>query len=183
MNWWPKRRNNNKLNYSDALYIPPSRYGTFIFRDEDSNKLKIINKANRFDLSEELITRFMHSSHPMKPIKTRSYLNYNYEAPMTNKNRSLKSVISDINQTTRFSNPTSTVNLQTNYEPFTPFNSKKIETFNRIMYLPTPKTNNPVSKNNEIEIANQNAYELPPVYKKNPAYSGIYVYFIKKIIN
>ena len=178
MNWWPKRNNNNNthiINYSDAVYIPPSRYGTFIFRDENSNNLKIISKrSNNFTSSDDLITKYKYTSPSMKSTKIRSYLNYNYESPVTYTNRGSKHPKLRINQPSLFSNSKSIEKSKTNYEPFTPLNSKQIKTFNRIMYLPKPKINNPVSENNEL-IENQKAYELPPVIKKNPAYSGIFV--------
>ena len=51
---------------------------------------------------------------------------------------------------------------KTSYEPFTPLNSKKINTFNRVMYLPTPKT---IPKSEEISVRTK--IVSPSTFKTN----------------
>ena len=138
MNW----KNQNRLNYSNALYIPPSKYGTYVIADHINNSFKILTK-NPSKI-------FNKVSSNLKAIKMKDYLNYNEDITSTNLN-----TVSKVNRFTR-----DDLRIQkpkiTNCEPFTRYDSKKINTFNRFIYLPAPKTtpdifvkhNTPVSKRN-----------------------------------
>ena len=88
MNRWPKRTKNSALNYSNAIYIPPSRYGTLIYTNNTSNRIKIVSKkVNKLESTNELFI-MPNQSHSHKPtVRTKSYLNYYHDMPTSYVNR------------------------------------------------------------------------------------------------
>lgn len=152
MNW-----SNSK--YSKTIYIPPSKYGTYVIAD-NKNNIKIISKKTSSS-TNPLMNRYSNSAYSMKP-KTKAYLNYNDDILLSYNYRiSTKpngnSTKEDYNRQMSYK-PVQ----KTSYEPFTPLNSKKINTFNRVMYLPTPKT---IPKSEEISVRTK--IVSPSTFKTN----------------
>jgi len=157
MNWSNKfnNKNNNNFNFSRAIYIPPSKFGTYIYTN-NLNSIKIVKVAHNNNNNNKHNNKFSHSTfefnnnnNMMKPNK-KSYLNYyddidySYTHKTSYKSSATPLMFNKaINQrmTTKNANNENLKTKTTNYEPFTNLNSRKINTFNRIMYLPTPKEN------------------------------------------
>ncbi len=154
MNWSNKfnNKNNNNFNFSRAIYIPPSKFGTYIYTN-NLNSIKIVKVAHNNNKHNNKFSHstfeFNNNNNMMKPNK-KSYLNYyddidySYTHKTSYKSSATPLMFNKaINQrmTTKNANNDNLKTKTTNYEPFTNLNSRKINTFNRIMYLPTPKEN------------------------------------------
>jgi hypothetical protein len=175
MNWSNKfnSKNNNNFNFSRAIYIPPSKFGTYIYTN-NLNSIKIVKVTHNNNNNNKHNNKFSHSTfefnnnnNTMKPNKKNNYLNYyddidySYSHKTSYKSPATPLMFNKaINQrmTTKNANNENLKTKTTNYEPFTNLNSRKINTFNRIMYLPTPKENRELlikkSINNEPIITN-----------------------------
>lgn len=164
----------HKLNYSNAIYIPPSQYGTYVVAE--NNKIKIFTKSS----SNQIFKKFL-VNYNMKPLSMKDYLNYNSDNFLLTYIN--KASTSKQNRLAKDENNRMNTNLKpqiSNYEPFNRYDSKKVNTFNRYMYLPAPKTTpEDIIVKNKSPASNRN---LSKYSKRSSIDSGKFFLLFSQII-